>query len=134
MDCHCFSLDLPAGHTIRFLVGFTNKGEKTFTVQSLECSFRYPQDYNFFIQNVSEYTNSITSKMHKELLQNEMISQVNLNVKHEFGVLISSTQQLSTTRMWGQENKLHLNMDLPPMKASLVDPLACPSCWITRTR
>lgn len=45
-------LDLPAGETIRFLVGFTNKGEKTFTVQSLECSFRYPQDYNFFIQNV----------------------------------------------------------------------------------
>ncbi|XP_061197832.1 translocon-associated protein subunit alpha-like [Saccostrea echinata] len=56
--------DLPAGETIRFLVGFTNKGEKTFTVQSLECSFRYPQDYNFFIQNytTAQYNQEVASK------------------------------------------------------------------------
>lgn len=56
--------DLPAGHTIRFLVGFTNKGEKTFTVQSLECSFRYPQDYNFFIQNytTAQYNQDVGSR------------------------------------------------------------------------
>lgn len=76
MGCIVFSLDLPAGHTIRFLVGFTNKGEKTFTVQSLECSFRYPQDYNFFIQNVSEYADSIACKMYKALFKKEMNSQV----------------------------------------------------------
>ncbi|XP_048755454.1 translocon-associated protein subunit alpha-like isoform X2 [Ostrea edulis] len=56
--------DLPAGETIRFLVGFTNKGEKTFTVQSLECSFRYPQDYNFFIQNytTAQYNQEVASR------------------------------------------------------------------------
>jgi translocon-associated protein subunit alpha len=43
--------DLPSGQIVRFLVGFKNKGEKDFTVQSLEASFRYPQDYTFFIQN-----------------------------------------------------------------------------------
>ncbi|KAK3085467.1 hypothetical protein FSP39_003825 [Pinctada imbricata] len=43
--------DLPAGDTVRFLVGFTNKGNSKFTVETLEASFRYPQDYSFFIQN-----------------------------------------------------------------------------------
>lgn len=39
---------------MRFLVGFTNKGSQDFTVQSLEASFRYPQDFHFYIQNVSD--------------------------------------------------------------------------------
>ncbi|KAH3771739.1 hypothetical protein DPMN_173065 [Dreissena polymorpha] len=43
--------DLPSGKPVRFLVGFKNNGEKDFTVSSLETSFRYPQDYSFFIQN-----------------------------------------------------------------------------------
>lgn len=43
--------DLPSGEIVRFLVGFKNNGEKEFTVTSLEASFRYPQDYTFFIQN-----------------------------------------------------------------------------------
>jgi translocon-associated protein subunit alpha len=34
-------------------VGFTNKGYGEFTVESMEASFRYPQDYSFFLQNVS---------------------------------------------------------------------------------
>jgi len=43
--------DFPAGAPVRFLIGFTNKGEKDFTVDSMEASFRYPQDYSFYIQN-----------------------------------------------------------------------------------
>lgn len=43
--------DLPAGAPVRFLVGFTNKGDKDFLVDSMEASFRYPQDYSFYIQN-----------------------------------------------------------------------------------
>lgn len=43
--------DFPAGAPVRFLVGFTNKGEKDFTVESMEASFRYPQDFSFYIQN-----------------------------------------------------------------------------------
>ncbi|KAF6735717.1 Translocon-associated protein subunit alpha [Oryzias melastigma] len=43
--------EFPANEIVRFLVGFTNKGSQTFTVQSLEASFRYPQDFQFFIQN-----------------------------------------------------------------------------------
>lgn len=48
-----YSLEFPANEIVRFLVGFTNKGIQDFTVQSLEASFRYPQDFQFYIQNVS---------------------------------------------------------------------------------
>ncbi|KAK3794703.1 hypothetical protein RRG08_014768 [Elysia crispata] len=44
-------LELPAGKQVRILVGFTNKGNVDFTVESMEASFRYPQDYTFFLQN-----------------------------------------------------------------------------------
>ncbi|KAL5021688.1 hypothetical protein ScPMuIL_000843 [Solemya velum] len=48
--------DLPAGHLVRFLVGFTNKGEQDFVVENMEASFRYPQDYSFYIQNFTTNT------------------------------------------------------------------------------
>ncbi len=55
---HCLFVSIitsefPANEIVRFLVGFTNKGSQDFTVQSLEASFRYPQDFQFYIQNVS---------------------------------------------------------------------------------
>jgi len=45
------SKDLPAGSLIKFLVSFYNKGEKDFLVKEVDASFRYPGDFNFFIQN-----------------------------------------------------------------------------------
>lgn len=42
---------LPAGKPIYVLVGFLNKGEKDFIVESIDASFRYPQDYSYHIQN-----------------------------------------------------------------------------------
>lgn len=46
-------LDLPAGQPVEFLVGFLNKGLDEFVVESVEASFRYPMDFNYFIQNFS---------------------------------------------------------------------------------
>jgi len=43
--------EFPANEIVKFLVGFTNKGTQDFTISSLEASFRYPQDFNFYIQN-----------------------------------------------------------------------------------
>ncbi|CAK6979890.1 translocon-associated protein subunit alpha isoform X2, partial [Scomber scombrus] len=43
--------DFPANNIVKFLLGFTNKGAENFVVESLDASFRYPQDYQFFIQN-----------------------------------------------------------------------------------
>lgn len=50
-NCHP-TLEFPANEIVKFLVGFTNKGSQDFTVRSLEASFRYPQDFQFYIQNV----------------------------------------------------------------------------------
>ncbi|KAJ8375071.1 hypothetical protein SKAU_G00056510 [Synaphobranchus kaupii] len=36
---------------VKFLLGFTNKGSEEFVVESLDASFRYPQDFQFYIQN-----------------------------------------------------------------------------------
>jgi len=44
-------LELPAGKQVRILVGFTNKGSGEFLVENMEASFRYPQDYSFYLQN-----------------------------------------------------------------------------------
>ncbi|XP_059182813.1 translocon-associated protein subunit alpha isoform X2 [Centropristis striata] len=43
--------DFPANNIVKFLLGFTNKGSEDFVVESLDASFRYPQDYQFYIQN-----------------------------------------------------------------------------------
>lgn len=44
-------MDLPGGYPVEFLVGFLNKGLDEMVVESVEASFRYPMDYNYFIQN-----------------------------------------------------------------------------------
>lgn len=46
-------LSLPAGYPVEFLVGFLNLGLDEFVVESVEASFRYPMDFNYFIQNFS---------------------------------------------------------------------------------
>lgn len=48
-----FFLDIPAGKPVEFLVGFRNKGKQEFVLETLEASFRYPMDFNFYIQNFS---------------------------------------------------------------------------------
>lgn len=42
---------LPAGKVIYVVVGLQNKGENDFIVDTIDASFRYPQDYSYFIQN-----------------------------------------------------------------------------------
>lgn len=38
---------------MEFLIGFRNKGEQEFVLDTLDASFRYPMDFNFYIQNFS---------------------------------------------------------------------------------
>jgi len=47
------NVELPAGKIVEFLVGFANKGESEFIIESLEASFRYPMDFTYHIQNFS---------------------------------------------------------------------------------
>ena len=46
-------LDLPGGKSVEFLIGFLNKGQQEFVIETVEASFRYPMDFNYFIQNFS---------------------------------------------------------------------------------
>jgi len=54
--------DLPAGEPTEFLVGFTNKGDKDYTLQTLDVSFRYPMDFSFYIQNFTTISYDRTVK------------------------------------------------------------------------
>lgn len=51
--CFIFILEIAAGSIVDCLVGFTNNGKNDFVVEALDASLRYPQDYSYFIQNVS---------------------------------------------------------------------------------
>lgn len=46
------STDLPAGRVAKLLIGFKNNGSSPFVVETVEGSFRYPQDFSYYIQNV----------------------------------------------------------------------------------
>lgn len=46
-----FKSKLPAGKEVNFLVGFSNKGDKEFVLDTMDASFRYPMDFSFYIQN-----------------------------------------------------------------------------------
>jgi len=46
-------MELPAGQIVEFLVGFTNKAEYDFVVESVDAAFHYPLDHSFVVQNFS---------------------------------------------------------------------------------
>ncbi|XP_046993068.1 translocon-associated protein subunit alpha [Schistocerca americana] len=63
------NLELPAGNIVEFLVGFTNKGNQDFILETLEASFRYPMDFSFYIQNFSTVAyNRIVKPSHQATL------------------------------------------------------------------
>ncbi|XP_043663631.1 translocon-associated protein subunit alpha isoform X1 [Vespula pensylvanica] len=92
------TLELPAGNLVEFLVGFTNKGENDFVLESLDASFRYAMDFNFYIQNFSTYTfNRVVKPKHEATLAYSFVPSetfagrpfglnVNLNYRDANGV------------------------------------------------
>lgn len=44
-------MELPAEKLVKFLVGFNNVGKQDFVIDTMEASFRYPQDFSYYIQN-----------------------------------------------------------------------------------
>lgn len=45
--------ELVASQLTKFLIGFSNRGEKDFVVKAIDTSFRYPMDFTYHIQNFS---------------------------------------------------------------------------------
>lgn len=63
------TLELPGGVPVEFLIGFTNKGESDFVVETVDTSFRYPMDFNFYIQNFSTVAyNKVVKPNHEATL------------------------------------------------------------------
>jgi len=60
------STELPAGKIVEFLVGFSNKGDGDFVIETLDASFRYPMDFTFHIQNFSAVAYQKTVKPKEE--------------------------------------------------------------------
>ncbi|XP_002736132.1 translocon-associated protein subunit alpha-like [Saccoglossus kowalevskii] len=58
--------ELPAGKLIRVLVGFSNKGDQDFYVETMDASFRYPQDFSFYIQNFTTFRYDVTVQPEKQ--------------------------------------------------------------------
>ncbi|CAA9994590.1 unnamed protein product [Nesidiocoris tenuis] len=59
-------LDLPGGVLVEFLVGFKNNGPQDFVLETLDASFRYPMDFNFYIQNFTTLAYERTVKPSQE--------------------------------------------------------------------
>lgn len=79
---------------MEFLVGFKNKGKQDFMLETLEASFRYPMDFNFYIQNFSAlaYNRLVKADQEATLIYSFLPSEafagrpfglnVNLNYRH----------------------------------------------------
>ncbi|XP_053207255.1 translocon-associated protein subunit alpha-like [Panonychus citri] len=62
-------LELPANSDAHFLVGFANRGQKDFIIETMDASFRYAMDFNFHIQNFSAIPyNKIVKPNHETTL------------------------------------------------------------------
>lgn len=48
--------EFPIGKEIHFLVGFKNKGQKDFHINTMGASFRYALDFSYALQNFSSYS------------------------------------------------------------------------------
>lgn len=60
---------------MEFLVGFRNKGKQDFVVETLDASFRYPVDFNFYIQNFSALVyNKVVAPEHETTLHYRFIT------------------------------------------------------------
>ncbi|XP_064467438.1 translocon-associated protein subunit alpha-like [Ornithodoros turicata] len=72
-----FKSKLPAGKEVRFLVGFTNRGEREFVLDTIDASFRYPMDFSFYIQNYSTigYTKVVKPKQQATLFYSFLVSE-----------------------------------------------------------
>lgn len=72
-----FKSRLPAGKEVRLLVGFINRAEKDFVLDTMDASFRYPMDFSFYIQNYSTigYNKLVKPKQQATLFYSFLVSE-----------------------------------------------------------
>lgn len=96
-----YVLDFPANNIVKFLVGFTNKGTEDFIIESLDASFRYPQDYQFFIQNFTALPlNTVVPPQRQATFEYSFIPAEPMGGR-PFGLVINlNYKDLNVRRFW----------------------------------
>jgi translocon-associated protein subunit alpha len=56
------NVELPAGKMVEIIVGFHNKANYDFVVDTLDASFRFPMDFNYHMQNFTAVAYDYTVK------------------------------------------------------------------------
>jgi len=81
--------NLAAGSIANVLVGFKNTGKSNFHVNAMEASFRYPQDFNYFIQNFTAVKfDKVVEPARQASFEYSFIPSENFNGR-PFGLVIS---------------------------------------------
>jgi len=83
------SSDLPAGRLVKMLVGFHNNGTSNFVVDSIDGSFRYPQDFSYYIQNFSTFDLSKVVETQREATFEYMFTPSETFSSRQFGLTIN---------------------------------------------
>ena len=45
--------EIPVDKVVQMLIGFANNGKSDFHIDNIQASLRYPQDFTYYIYNVS---------------------------------------------------------------------------------
>ncbi|CAF0777677.1 unnamed protein product [Brachionus calyciflorus] len=81
--------DLPAGRLVRLLVGFQNNASNGFLVEGIDGSFRYPQDFSYYIQNFSSFQfNKVVDADHEATFE-YMFTPSETFSQRQFGLTIN---------------------------------------------
>jgi translocon-associated protein subunit alpha len=83
------SSELPAGRLVKMLVGFHNNGSSSFVVDSIDGSFRYPQDFSYYIQNFSTFDLQKVVEAEREATFEYMFTPSETFSSRQFGLTIN---------------------------------------------
>lgn len=81
--------DLPAGRLVRLLVGFQNNATTGFLVEGIDGSFRYPQDFSYYIQNFSSFQFNKVIDSDREATFEYMFTPSETFSSRQFGLTIN---------------------------------------------
>lgn len=83
------SRDLPAGRLVKLLVSFQNNGSNSFIVDSIDGSFRYPQDFSYHIQNFSVFEFNKVIESDREATFDYLFTPSETFSSRQFGLTIN---------------------------------------------
>jgi len=81
--------DLPAGKLVKLLVSFQNNGTSSFLVDSIDGSFRYPQDFSYYIQNFSVFEFNKVIEAEREATFDYLFTPSETFSSRQFGLTIN---------------------------------------------